>query len=199
MSLIAIGTLAYDTIETVHEKREDVLGGSGVHFGAAAANFVAVRMVGVVGQDFEEAHLATMKDGGIDCEGVEVAAGKTFRWGGRYEADWNKTLLDAVAEQGLPAPRVLILAGEAPGTTPALELALGTTAPGARVLIGHDDQPAKLARLARLLEAGLPELAEVEEIDLRFGDDVVLRPRAEATQEETVGMRRSAALEGKSS
>jgi hypothetical protein len=105
------------------------------------------------------------------------------------------TLLDAVAKQGLPAPRVLILAGEEPGTTPALELALGTTAPGARVLIGHDDQPAKLARLARLLEAGLPELAEVEEIDLRFGDDVVLRPRAEAKQGETVGVRRSAALE----
>jgi cell division protein FtsQ len=109
------------------------------------------------------------------------------------------TLLDAVAEQGLPAPRVLILAGEEPGTTPALELAPGTTAPGARVLIGNDDQPAKLARLARLLEAGLPELAEVEEIDLRFGDDVVLRPRPEAAQGETVGVRRSAALGGKSS
>jgi cell division protein FtsQ len=94
------------------------------------------------------------------------------------------TLLDAVAEQGLPAPRVLILAGEEPGTTPALELAANASTPGARVLIGHDDQPAKLARLATLLEAGLPELAEVEEIDLRFGDDVVLRPRPDATEEE---------------
>jgi cell division protein FtsQ len=113
------------------------------------------------------------------------------------------TLLDAVAQQGLPAPRALILAGEEPGTTPALELAAGITASGARVLIGNGDQPAKLARLARLLEAGLPELAGVEEIDLRFGDDVVLRPRLEASEadseEETVGVRRSAAREGQSS
>lgn len=97
------------------------------------------------------------------------------------------TLLDAVAEQGLPTPRALILGGREPGTTPALELAGGAVASGTRVLIGSEDQPAKLARLAALLEAGLPELAEVEEIDLRFGDDVVLRPRPEATEEETAG------------
>ena len=89
MSLIAIGTLAYDSIETAHDKRDEVLGGSGVHFGAAAANFGAVGMVGVVGSDFPDEHLALLKDGGLNCEGVEVAEGKTFRWGGRYEADWN--------------------------------------------------------------------------------------------------------------
>jgi len=89
MSLIAIGTLAYDTIETVHEKREDVLGGSGVHFGVAAARFGPVGMVGVVGRDFSDEHLALLRAGGLDCEGVEVAEGETFRWGGRYEADWN--------------------------------------------------------------------------------------------------------------
>jgi sugar/nucleoside kinase (ribokinase family) len=89
MSLIAIGTLAYDNIETAHEKREDVLGGSGVHFGAAAANFGPVGMVGVVGKDFPDEHLAQLRAGGLDCEGVEVADGETFRWGGRYEADWN--------------------------------------------------------------------------------------------------------------
>jgi hypothetical protein len=109
------------------------------------------------------------------------------------------TLLDAVAEQGLPAPRMLILAGEEPGTTPALELAASGSAPGARVLIGSDDQPAKLARLATLLEAGLPGLADVEEIDLRFGDDVVLRPRPEITEEETAGVRGGTAGEGHSS
>ena len=89
MSLLVVGTLAYDTVETVHDSRENLLGGSATHFAAAAANFADVRRVGVVGRDFEDAHLAALKAAGIDCAGVEVAEGKTFRWGGRYEADWN--------------------------------------------------------------------------------------------------------------
>jgi sugar/nucleoside kinase (ribokinase family) len=89
MSLIAIGTLAYDNIETVDDKREDVLGGSVVHFGVAASKFGPVRTVGVVGNDFRDDDLEQLRGAGLDCEGVEVADGKTFRWGGRYEADWN--------------------------------------------------------------------------------------------------------------
>jgi cell division protein FtsQ len=108
-------------------------------------------------------------------------------------------LLDAVAEQGLPAPRALILGGAEPGTTPALELAPDAVAPGARVLLGPDDQRAKLARLAELLRAQLPELAAVAEIDLRFGDDVVLRPRPEAEEAETAGVRRGTSRQEQSS
>ena len=89
MSLIAIGTLAYDSIETVNEQRENVLGGSVVHFGVAAAQFGPLRTVGVVGSDFRDGDLQRLRDAGLDCAGVEVAEGKTFRWGGRYEADWN--------------------------------------------------------------------------------------------------------------
>lgn len=89
MSLTAIGTLAYDSIETAHDKRDDVLGGSGVHFGVAAGNFTPVRMVGVVGTDFPEEHMQLLRDQDIDTLGVEVVEGKTFRWAGRYEADWN--------------------------------------------------------------------------------------------------------------
>lgn len=89
MSLTAIGTLAYDSIETAYDKRDDVLGGSGVHFGVAAANFTPVRMVGVVGTDFPKEHMQLLRDQGIDTLGVEVVEGKTFRWAGRYEADWN--------------------------------------------------------------------------------------------------------------
>jgi sugar/nucleoside kinase (ribokinase family) len=89
MSLLVVGTLAYDTIETVRERRENLLGGSATHFAAAAANFTPVRLVGVVGRDFEQAHLAALTSAGVDCSGVEVAAGKTFRWGGRYSADGN--------------------------------------------------------------------------------------------------------------
>lgn len=89
MSLLVVGTLAYDTIETVRERRENLLGGSATHFAAAAANFTPVRLVGVVGRDFDPAHLAALTSAGVDGSGVEVAPGKTFRWGGRYSADGN--------------------------------------------------------------------------------------------------------------
>ncbi|MFT4539560.1 MAG: sugar/nucleoside kinase (ribokinase family) [Planctomycetota bacterium] len=90
MSLLVIGTLAYDTIETVNAKRDNILGGSAVYFAVASAPFTAPRLVGVVGKDFDQAHLEDLKARKVDCSGVEEADGKTFRWGGRYEADWNK-------------------------------------------------------------------------------------------------------------
>jgi sugar/nucleoside kinase (ribokinase family) len=89
MSLLVIGTLAYDSIETVHDRRESLLGGSAVHFGMAAANFGPVGLIGVVGEDFRSEDLAFLEARGVDTEGVEHLDGRTFRWSGRYEADWN--------------------------------------------------------------------------------------------------------------
>lgn len=89
MSLIVIGTLGYDTVETVFEKRENVLGGSAVHCAVAASRFTKPRLLTVVGQDFKKEHAKLLEDCGIDLEGVEHADGQTFRWGGRYEPDWN--------------------------------------------------------------------------------------------------------------
>ncbi len=89
MSLLAVGTLAYDTVETVAARKEDLLGGSVTYFSLAAALFGKVAVVGVVGKDFREADLALLGRKGIDTSGVEIADGKTFRWSGRYEADWN--------------------------------------------------------------------------------------------------------------
>jgi cell division protein FtsQ len=110
-------------------------------------------------------------------------------------------LLAAVQAQGLPAPEALILAADEPASVPALELAPSAPAPSARVLIGRDDQPAKLARLAELLREGLPELGTAAEIDLRFGEDVVLRPRPEAPEggKATPRVADSAGKSGKSS
>lgn len=90
MSLLAIGTLGYDDVETVHASRKGLLGGSAVHFAVAAAPYGPVRLVSVVGRDWrpEDSHL--LESRGIDVAGVEVADGRTFRWGGRYEANWNK-------------------------------------------------------------------------------------------------------------
>ncbi len=89
MSLLVIGTLAYDSVETVNDRRDDALGGSAVYFAVAAAPFAAPRLVGVVGDDFNPAHVEDLRRRGVDCAGVETATGKTFRWGGRYEPDWN--------------------------------------------------------------------------------------------------------------
>jgi len=89
MDLVVIGTLAFDTIETPYERREETLGGSALHFAFAAAHFLPVGLVGVVGTDFPRDRFEDFGGRGIDCAGVEVAEGKTFRWSGRYEADWN--------------------------------------------------------------------------------------------------------------
>lgn len=89
MTLLAVGTLAYDSIETVAAKRADLLGGSVTYFSLAAALFGKVSVVGVVGKDFRRQDLDLLRSKGIDTAGVEVADGATFRWTGRYEADWN--------------------------------------------------------------------------------------------------------------
>lgn len=89
MSLLVIGTLAYDDIETAYDSRKGVLGGSATYFAVASSHFVKPRLVGVVGKDFEEGDLAQLRASGVDTSGVEVAEGETFRWGGRYEPDWN--------------------------------------------------------------------------------------------------------------
>jgi len=89
MSLLVIGTLAYDTIETAHDRREDILGGSAVYFALASSCFVPTALVGVVGRDFKQEHIAALEGAGVGLDGLEVAEGETFRWSGRYEPDWN--------------------------------------------------------------------------------------------------------------
>ena len=89
MSLLVIGTLAYDTVETPYERRERVLGGSAVYFAIAASAFGPVRLAGIIGEDFAESDLDLLRSRGIDTQGVERAKGLTFHWGGRYAADWN--------------------------------------------------------------------------------------------------------------
>lgn len=89
MSLLVLGTLAYDSIETVHERRQGVLGGSATYFALAASLYHRPRLVGVVGRDFQDQHRALLASRGVDLAGLETAEGLTFRWAGRYEADWN--------------------------------------------------------------------------------------------------------------
>ncbi|HEX6886106.1 MAG TPA: PfkB family carbohydrate kinase [Planctomycetota bacterium] len=89
MSLLAVGTVAFDSIETPFEARTEVLGGSATHFAYAARLFGPVEVVAVVGTDFPRQTLERFAALGIGTGGIEVAEGRTFRWSGRYEADWN--------------------------------------------------------------------------------------------------------------
>jgi sugar/nucleoside kinase (ribokinase family) len=89
MSLLAVGTLAFDSVETPFGIRDGVLGGSASFLSVAASYFCPVRMLGVIGADFPPEHLAFFKSRSIDTSGVTVLEGKTFRWRGRYDANLN--------------------------------------------------------------------------------------------------------------
>ncbi|MBX3464128.1 MAG: sugar kinase [Planctomycetes bacterium] len=89
MSLLVVGSTAFDTVETPHGIATDCLGGSSTYFGLAARLFTPVRLVSVVGDDFPERHRAMLEQNGIDLAGLETRRGKTFRWHGRYAQDMN--------------------------------------------------------------------------------------------------------------
>jgi sugar/nucleoside kinase (ribokinase family) len=89
MSILVVGSVAYDTVETPLGRRERVLGGSASFFSVAAAFFTPVNLVGVVGHDFGEAQLAAFRGRPIDLRGLERMEGKTFHWQGRYAQDLN--------------------------------------------------------------------------------------------------------------
>ncbi|MBI4615958.1 MAG: sugar kinase [Planctomycetes bacterium] len=90
MSLLVVGSVGLDTVETPHGKVEEVLGGAATYFSCAAALFGPVRLVGVVGTDFPSEHRDFLARRGVDLSGLVVAPGKTFRWSGRYEPDMNE-------------------------------------------------------------------------------------------------------------
>ena len=89
MSILVVGSVAYDTVETPFGRAERVLGGSASFFAVAASFFVPVNLVGVVGEDFGEEQLAAFRGRDIDLEGLEKVPGKTFHWGGKYSFDLN--------------------------------------------------------------------------------------------------------------
>jgi len=92
LSLLIVGSLAYDSIETPYEKVEDALGGSSSYISLASSYFTKpIEIVGVVGDDFKSEHLQLFKDKNIGLEGVQIIeGGKTFRWGGKYHHDFNQ-------------------------------------------------------------------------------------------------------------
>jgi sugar/nucleoside kinase (ribokinase family) len=89
MSILVVGSVAFDTLETPSGKRERVLGGAATHFALAASFFTDVRVVGVVGEDFLPEHEAVLTSRGIDTTGIEHVPGKSFHWTGSYVKDLN--------------------------------------------------------------------------------------------------------------
>jgi len=90
--LLVIGSVAFDSIETPFGSVEDALGGSATYFSTAASLLTDVRVVAVVGEDFPEDHLETLRGRGIDLEGLQRVTGRTFRWSGRYVDDLNQAV-----------------------------------------------------------------------------------------------------------
>src|ERR1700690_2098153 len=94
MSILAVGSVAFDNIATPSGKAENVLGGSATYFSLAASYFTDVRVVAVVGEDFTAEHENVLKKRKIDTRGIEHAKGKTFRWGGQYLENLNEAKTD---------------------------------------------------------------------------------------------------------
>ena len=154
-SLLVVGSVAFDTIETRAGKREEILGGAATFIALAASHFCPVNLVAVVGkQDFPAKHTELLAARGIDLEGLERAPGRTFRWSGVYAEDFSsRRTLDTqlgvfeAFDPKVPKPylqsRVVMLGNIHPEDSkrPSAETILSRVRPRLRpgsILIFHD-------------------------------------------------------------
>ena len=87
MTLLVVGSVAYDSVETPQGAREDALGGSATYFSIASSYFSPVSLVAVVGEDFQPEHIALLEKHDVDVSGLERVDGDTFRWSGVYSTE----------------------------------------------------------------------------------------------------------------
>lgn len=108
MSILVVGSVAFDTITTPFGRATEVVGGSANYFSVAASFFSPVRLVAVVGEDFPQAHLEFLRGRGVDLAGLQRVPGKTFRWVGEYGRDFNeaRTLQTQLNVFAAFAPRI---------------------------------------------------------------------------------------------
>ena len=90
MSVLVVGSMALDSVETPFGKVENILGGSASYFSLAASKFTDVNVVAVVGNDFPEEHIQLLESHGIKLDGVKIEEGETFRWVGHYGYDLSE-------------------------------------------------------------------------------------------------------------
>ena len=103
MNVLVAGTVALDNVKTPAAYREDLMGGSAAYAAIAASFFSPVRLVSIVGKDFPEEHINTLKARNICTEGIEVSDGDSFRWSGEYHDDMNDRTTHSVAINVLEA------------------------------------------------------------------------------------------------
>ncbi len=143
MSVLVTGSIGIDTVESPAGRAEGVIGGSAVYFALAASNFTDVRMVAVVGKDFDHGLLSSFTGRRIDTVGIEVREGsQTFRWHGKYQGAMNEAetvdvKLNVLAERNAPIPepyqdsRCVFLAN----THPTLQRELAQQLPKAELIV----------------------------------------------------------------
>ena len=90
MSILVVGSVALDSIQTPFGRVREALGGAATYFSTVASLYDQVHLVGVVGSDFPQEHIDFLVQRGVDIRGLQVAQGKTFRWSGRYDYDLNR-------------------------------------------------------------------------------------------------------------
>ncbi len=89
MSVLVVGSTALDSIKTPKRENPRLLGGSASHAAVAASFFAPVKLVGIVGDDFPRRYVALYRRHGLNLDGLQIAAGKTFHWSGEYEVNMN--------------------------------------------------------------------------------------------------------------
>lgn len=93
MTILAVGSVAYDSIETPYGAFKEIIGGSASHFSISASFFTDLNLVGVVGDDFKQEYIDLFNERDINTSGLEVIkGGKTFHWKGKYEGDLNQAI-----------------------------------------------------------------------------------------------------------
>ncbi len=90
MSILVVGSVAFDSISTPFGQVEDILGGSACYFSTSASFFTDVNLVAVIGEDFPQEHIDFLKSRNVNLDGLQQVPGQTFRWKGRYEYDLNE-------------------------------------------------------------------------------------------------------------
>ncbi|MGH9448708.1 MAG: PfkB family carbohydrate kinase, partial [Terriglobia bacterium] len=140
MSLLVVGSVAFDTIDTPYGQAKDILGGAATYFSVAASYFTPVRIVAVVGEDFGAEQMRVFEGRGIDTQGLERAKGKTFRWRGEYrgnmdEAKTLETQLNVLQTFAPKVPRAYLDSNFVflANTDPVLQLHVRQQITGARL------------------------------------------------------------------
>ena len=176
VSLVVIGSIAFDSVRTPFGERERMLGGSAVHFSLAASFFTEVRVVGPVGDDFGDAEYEVLRERGVDTSDIErVQGGRTFFWAGEYGYDLNtrETLDTQLGVFGDFDPKLSDESREAPmlflgNIQPDLQRAVRGQCDGA-TLVGLDSMNLWIEQTRDSL------LAAIEQVDLLFLNDSEVR------------------------